>query len=1276
MILAAAMTLSVLSPFAAPAFAEEAEVQTAGVQVESVQATDENAVAAPAPAEEEPAAEEESQAVQQAAALFAALPGADAVAGMSDEEKAAVSDQVAEAINAVDALSLEDYDAFMAQYGDLYDTVTTDLFAALMAEPEDTPTDLSLQPMEETTGVYLPLYNYSKEELQNFPVDNIPGLLVDWEGTPVEVADGYTSAWIYYPEDDRDEMYTLGSGQTVDLWDYSAWESVNGIVSNYSIWLVLGHGNQVDETAHRYIIRTELNTPEILDLNVSFELRTAQDGYLQNCYGGVADKDTDIVTSYPEDSLFSMLGMEGRIYNFYVYGQPEGSQYVLRGSGFSETEKMERMGYHVAVYRMGDFIRYRDEGGEFPQEITEQLFPNQIGVNYSSSFDTILTADNYKDADNLFCIACTDKATGEIRGYVGVGIQVFNVASSLKCQIWSYEDGQMKDLGSMDWNGSSASMSCELNPASTGNDDHVVIVNQIRGMTFTLPEGYSLDGEYYMTFPDNGGIQKVYSDGYMPQGEADPQYDVTDQILVNTAEISGTEPYGYKLESPETSENWNMVMCDGTSIWLRTYMREQYVEPEDPDIDTPTEPSEPDIDPSFELEDVLLDGTSLENYIATSVQGIQLDTYYRTDEKYDVGGYRLVFIKQQMSEEEFKQLVPVFDVPFGVEVSSGGRVESGVSDLQNVVWADNAQKTVLYQAQVPGKKVKNYQVTFATLQSQGTLLVAGPDERFLNLTADNDYIHDILVANIGATNLEGVKVELINPVHVKLDPYWTLNGETIPAFTQVEAQHTVVDEAGQVTDSEHNWYASPDNITKIRLLADGEGEISGTLRVTTADGQQRDIKLTGIAANPHIVSGDLADAVMYVPYSYMVVTDNMYNWNRLTFKITDGALPAGMQLYEATGEIYGTPQETGDFQFTVEVDYSSSRFSPSTATFTLHVADNTNQMVYEQTDPGYEIQVPLGVEQGEGTYDFLITDITQDQLYVSEGIYPEFVDLWLNGEKLVRGVDYMAVSGSTRITIKSQTLQDKALKNDYNTIAAEFRVNGDRDNELKRTAQNFRLGEIQTVTSDDNQNGGSSSGGSAGSGSGTTGTTGNTSGSTSGGNGQNGGSASGTAAQDAAAQAAAAQAAAQAAKGVTLRFYVVDEQDAPLSGVSVELHSNPRYGTTDANGCVVFRGVEFGPHTLTVYGKDGSVLGSKSFELVSGSFGTNGDTITVMGGSTLTIRVKAAGGSLSFTKIDLPQTGDESDMVLWIGVLALAVCAFAGVTVYRRKRSGHTSSQS
>ena len=101
-----------------------------------------------------------------------------------------------------------------------------------------------------------------------------------------------------------------------------------------------------------------------------------------------------------------------------------------------------------------------------------------------------------------------------------------------------------------------------------------------------------------------------------------------------------------------------------------------------------------------------------------------------------MGGYQLVLIKDQLTADQMKQLIPSFSTPDGVVVNSGSRVESGKTDLSNAVWSDSMADTVMYQVQVPGKKLKNYQVTFATQKDKGTLYIAGPDERFVNLTAD------------------------------------------------------------------------------------------------------------------------------------------------------------------------------------------------------------------------------------------------------------------------------------------------------------------------------------------------------------------------------------------------------------------------------------------------------------------------------------------------------------------------------------------------------------
>lgn len=103
---------------------------------------------------------------------------------------------------------------------------------------------------------------------------------------------------------------------------------------------------------------------------------------------------------------------------------------------------------------------------------------------------------------------------------------------------------------------------------------------------------------------------------------------------------------------------------------------------------------------------------------------------------------------------------------------------------------------------------------------------------------------------------------------------------------------------------------------------------------------------------------------------------------------------------------------------------------------------------------------------------------------VSEGVFDEFVDIFLDGEKLVKGVDYDAESGSTRITIRGQTLK-KSNTPGKHTLGIEFRTKD--TNTLKRAAQNYEI---------TNKSSGSGSGGSSG-GSGSSSSSGSTSSSSS-----------------------------------------------------------------------------------------------------------------------------------------------------------------------------------
>lgn len=1219
--MAAVMMLSMVSPFGARFYAEdlpqatavEATGETAATLAEEQEPAQNNA---PAVSTNETAGED--SAVEKVAELFAALPKAEDVLAMSEEERQAIMAMMTEAINAYDALSAEEGAAFLAKYGALYDAVTGDLMAALLSAGGNDTSDLSLQPMEETEGVYLTLFGYSADQLKNFPVDDIPDMLTDELGNPIDVADGYTGAWFYFAEDDVDESHALGVGETVDLWDYDY--SADSMVStSYTMYLVLGNGKQMnDGNSHRYIISVEIcNSNKLWG---SFSARLSSSASL---------------TSKMQNDIFATLGMEGSSYTFYDLNYSQGKQYTISLDSSYDTNELKRYGVKADVYPMGDFLRYRDEGAELTGAITEQVFGNGV----TDTYDTKVTIDNYKTAKNLWCIVFTQEETGRILGYIGVIFNVTKASDWIQTDFRFFNGSSMDELGYSRVYGYSASVNYNIDFSSTGNGVTHSYYQSSYGVSISLPEEYALDETYYVTLKKNPDIKAVYAGSYQTEASAirAGAANITNTII---ADAGQGVPYGYKV-TLGSNQFVTLVLQDGAVFPLFFYGYHSGGGSGSGSL------ARNDLDPNFQISGIRDENNkTYEYYIADMVRGVQLDTYYRRDDRYDVGGYQMVLLNEELSEDELKKAVPEFWTPTGVQVNSGGKVVSGETNLVNAVWSDAIENTVMYQVQVPGEKLRNYQVTFATRQQEAKLLVAGPNERFVNLTADNNFVHDILVANIGATELTGVTVELKNPVHVKLDSYWTIGGngnDTIPAFDGIYPEYTVKDEAGQGS-VEFSRYATLDNIAKVRLIADGEGEISGTLVITAANGDRREIKLTGIAANPHIVSATLEEAVKFVPYSYMVVTDNMYRWNRTSFKLIDGKLPAGMQLYEATGEIYGTPTETGDFTFTVQADYSSSRFSPSQATYTLHVADNTNIAVYNQTDEGYSIKVPLGVEQGDGTRDFYLADTSTDQLYVSNGVYPEFVDVWLNGQKLIYGLDYTSESGSTRITIRSQTFATKAYTDRYNTIAAEFRVDGDRNNELKRTAQNFRLtedmlGESGGSGSNANQSSGSSSG---------TQTTVNT---------------------------VDLGQVPENAAGVTLRFYVVDGNGSPVVGATAELHSTPRYGTTDGAGCVVFSNVEFGSHTLTIYDANGNVMGGKSFVLAHGGFGVDGSVITVSDGALVDITVKAENGTLQFTNTTLaqgsaaiPQTGDDFEPQLWLLLAVLSACMATGMTIYKKKK--------
>lgn len=311
--------------------------------------------------------------------------------------------------------------------------------------------------------------------------------------------------------------------------------------------------------------------------------------------------------------------------------------------------------------------------------------------------------------------------------------------------------------------------------------------------------------------------------------------------------------------------------------------------------------------------------------------------------------------------------------------------------------------------------------------------------------------HDIFVINYGTNAIDNISVEL-DCEALTLDDYWTYNGKYSLAGANPDTFGTVTEtqrEDGTYSYSYSTSSERPANISKLRLRRNPNysGDINGTLRIKSGDKTLVELKLTGTTESATITTDSIRTAVKYVPYGMMIQNNNKYKSSKIYYKLYNGKLPNGVVL-KPNGELYGIPLESGEFEFTVDMlqsDNSNSRYYVDEKTYTWTVLDNTDQYVDNQNDTGYapteKVPYTLGDSNLQGEY-----------LYVSPGTYDQFIDVYLDGQKLVQGIDYTSKSGSTRITIKGQTLASKG--DGTHTIGVEFRTET-KTGELKASAQNY-----------------------------------------------------------------------------------------------------------------------------------------------------------------------------------------------------------------------------
>lgn len=884
----------------------------------------------------------------------------------------------------------------------------------------------SMLPLKEVSA-YLVLNEKTDDELKSMNLDDVLGMLVDSNGNRISISSEATTVWRYVKsnEDGLEEyrQYNIGKNEIIDL-------SVESGIKTYTIELIIGSSNQLDDDNIRYIIKVYVTNT--IQEEIGYEL------YLQDTNGVRSKVTPERVTSAVNTQLFEITANEWSV------PEPEnGSQYYLNLSSVAN----EHPNIRTEVYDFWDYTFNSTDANPITSKVLEQNMTqsgNGLPIVYGSENATML-ALVYFDKDN------------QIIGQSFVSFAAVKDITYIKANLYQKMNDEFTDIVMLD-----------ADHIGFEDIDSVFAGAGVHELCLMLKNGYSANSDIYCVLEAHGAtygddansyVSKAVVGHYDTLEEASTCEDIKEQLIPadKTAASRGYKSdYNYK----NGGTPFTIFFEDGSVFKILVLAMEYEPEYDESYVRTFTEdPIIGEADPWFRVQGAeSSNGEKYDTYVVENGKNINMDTYYGY-------GYQTIFIND--ANADLSSIKPDFwyantDRVYAVSKDSGNRVdENHIRDFNE----ENQQYTGVIIDKDGKENERNYWVTFKKLNNNGPeLYVYGPSEREVILDEYFEFKHDILIANIGNAPLEDISVELLDAKNVKLDSYWTVGGDgnnTLSAFT---------------TTSTNTDYGELANMAKIRLLPDGDGQVEGTLIIRAKGQEPVMITLNGTAQNPEIITETLSDAVKYVPYQQIVATNNMHDWVETKFSIVNGTLPEGITLNSETGEIYGVPtvpdgnSETA-YSFTVEakylVDGEEGYFDPSYKDFKLVVKPNTDENVYlaSDSDEGYSIKQPIGTQTGD--YSFELNEIA-DTVFTSNGEYGEFVGLWLNGELLEPGVDYDSESGSTKITIKSQTFENRADKDGTNTIAMEFRKDtngdgkGDNGAEMNRTAQNFTVNEKPT----------------------------------------------------------------------------------------------------------------------------------------------------------------------------------------------------------------------
>lgn len=329
------------------------------------------------------------------------------------------------------------------------------------------------------------------------------------------------------------------------------------------------------------------------------------------------------------------------------------------------------------------------------------------------------------------------------------------------------------------------------------------------------------------------------------------------------------------------------------------------------------------------------------------VSGSELDSVSRE-------GYKTFFSEEALSSEQLSEMYPEFellDSCVELRSASGEKQGSGASEAN---FAGGTADYVLVASdseQYTGEKEYHVGVVPKT-ENGGNLFVMKPEGRTVDFNSELGDVYTIALFNTGDEALENVTVELEEAHNVAIANAQELANATIDPY---------ITENGDVGSAQ-----------LVTLVREGDGEVSGRVRISEAGRYTYDIPLSGYAGQREFYNTTQDStpgaftAVKYVPYSLYVDTLDINSDGQVNSSstVTVEGLSNGFSYDPATYEIYGVPKRSGRETFTVTVNYSDGdgRIQTKTRSYTINVKNNTNSNVFNATDEGYELKKPIGEE--------------------------------------------------------------------------------------------------------------------------------------------------------------------------------------------------------------------------------------------------------------------------------------------------------------------------